>query len=53
MVASNALTVLAELGPVALGDQLPRVLRLLEVTPDRASDLSEVALRARGLREGT
>lgn len=45
VVASNAVTVLAELGPMALGDQLARVLQLFQVTPDRASDLSEVALR--------
>lgn len=46
VVASNAITVLAELGPYALNSQLvPRVLELFEETPDRASDLSEVALR--------
>jgi len=46
VVASNAITVLAELGPIALNSALvPRVLELFEETPDRASDLSEVALR--------
>ncbi|CAK8998692.1 unnamed protein product [Durusdinium trenchii] len=46
VVASNAVTVLAELGPCALTSTLvPRVLELFEETPDRASDLSEVVLR--------
>eukprot|EP00931_Biecheleriopsis_adriatica_P044254 TRINITY_DN25296_c1_g1_i1.p1 TRINITY_DN25296_c1_g1~~TRINITY_DN25296_c1_g1_i1.p1 ORF type:complete len:319 (+),score=68.78 TRINITY_DN25296_c1_g1_i1:40-996(+) len=46
VVASNAITVLAEFGPQALRpENVPILLDLLQALPDRASDLSEVALR--------
>ncbi|CAJ1334730.1 unnamed protein product [Effrenium voratum] len=46
VIASNAITVLAELGPFALHPELvPQILELFEAASDRASDLSEVALR--------
>ncbi|CAE7881108.1 unnamed protein product [Symbiodinium microadriaticum] len=46
VVASNAITLLSELGPSALKlEHVPLLLELLQVLPDRAGDISEVALR--------
>lgn len=46
IVAVDAMLVLAELGPEAFGVQMvDRLLDLYELVPDRASELTEVALR--------
>lgn len=46
IAATNAMMVLAELGPEALYPELvPRVVELLEALPGRADDLSQVSLR--------